>query len=80
MVGRMHALRAVTGAVRMPSLSEISTLLGAGMVRSLNVLATWRERMRERSALAEMDDRLLEDIGVNRAETWVETEKPFWRA
>jgi uncharacterized protein YjiS (DUF1127 family) len=64
----------------MPLLSELSAMLGARMVRTLNALLAWRERARERSALAAMDDRALRDIGVCRAETWVEVEKPFWRS
>ena len=78
MTGRMHAMRAV-GAARMPSLSELGARLGARMVRTLNALLAWRERARERAALAAMDDRALRDIGVSRAETWLEAEKPSWR-
>jgi len=76
----MHVLPPASGAERMPSLSELAAQLGARLVRPLNVLAAWRANARERAVLAEMDDRLLTDIGVSRAETWVEVEKPFWRS
>jgi uncharacterized protein YjiS (DUF1127 family) len=39
----------------------------------------WMERVRERRALAELDDRLLRDIGLTRADVWQEIRKPFWR-
>lgn len=45
-----------------------------------NILATWGERLKHRTALAEMDDRLLQDIGVSRTDALVEADKPFWTA
>lgn len=44
------------------------------------VLATWGERLKQRASLAEMDDRMLKDIGVSRAAAQAEVEKPFWAA
>jgi uncharacterized protein YjiS (DUF1127 family) len=38
-----------------------------------------RERARTRRALARLDDRLLRDIGLSRADIEREIEKPFWR-
>ncbi|MGE0734842.1 MAG: DUF1127 domain-containing protein [Alphaproteobacteria bacterium] len=43
-----------------------------GMLRSL-------ERKRSRQRLAELDDHLLKDIGITRAEAYEEWRKPFWR-
>ena len=40
----------------------------------------WRRRSRERSMLAQFDDRMLRDIGISRTEQMWECEKPFWRA
>jgi uncharacterized protein YjiS (DUF1127 family) len=37
------------------------------------------DRRRQRSALAELDDRLLADIGVSPAQARHEANKPFWR-
>ena len=37
-------------------------------------------RQRERRALAEMDDRALRDIGINRLDAMREANKPFWTA
>ncbi len=36
-------------------------------------------RHESRQALARMDDRLLADIGVSRAQALYEASKPFWR-
>jgi len=40
----------------------------------------WVERAAERRHLAELDDHLLRDIGLNRAEVEVVSTKPFWRS
>jgi uncharacterized protein YjiS (DUF1127 family) len=45
----------------------------AGRVRA------WIERRRTRDALAELDARLLEDVGLTRQEARTEAAKPFWR-
>jgi uncharacterized protein YjiS (DUF1127 family) len=47
-----------------------------GRVRRL--LGLWAARRRERLALAEMDERLLRDIGIDRLTARFEAEKPFW--
>jgi uncharacterized protein YjiS (DUF1127 family) len=46
-----------------------------------NVFTTaleWQERARQRRRLAELDDRMLKDIGLTRADVSREVEKPFW--
>ena len=35
-------------------------------------LAAWTDRQRQRAALARLDDRLLRDVGVTRAEAFAE--------
>lgn len=42
-------------------------------------LEQWRERSRQRRALLNLDDRLLRDIGVSRADAEREGRKPFWQ-
>ena len=44
----------------------------------LRVLGAWIERSRQRHALADLDDRLLDDIGITRFEAAWEIAKPFW--
>jgi len=40
----------------------------------------WAERAAERRHLSELDDHLLNDIGLNRTEADLVSTKPFWRA
>lgn len=39
----------------------------------------WQSRDAERQHLASLDDRLLTDIGLTRADVLAEIRKPFWR-
>ena len=48
-------------------------------VRVLERLASARDRRRQRSALARLDDRMLRDIGLTGADVEAELSKPFWR-
>jgi uncharacterized protein YjiS (DUF1127 family) len=53
----------------------------AGGLRAFGaVVRTWFDRSRQRRALAELDDRLLRDIGLTRAQAEREAAKPFWCA
>ena len=58
--------------------------LGAALVglvlRVLDVLVVWQERAEGRRHLAEMDARLLKDIGKTRGDIYAEIRKPFWQA
>jgi uncharacterized protein YjiS (DUF1127 family) len=47
--------------------------------RFITLLQTWRQRLRDRQRLAEMDDRSLRDIGLTRYDAELELRKPFWR-
>jgi uncharacterized protein YjiS (DUF1127 family) len=48
-------------------------LLGA-----LVTLEAWLDRHDERRALLELDDHMLDDIGLSRADVEREAKKPFW--
>jgi uncharacterized protein YjiS (DUF1127 family) len=48
--------------------------------RALTLLFEWQERARTRAMLAELDDHLLRDLGIDRAAARRESDKPFWRA
>jgi uncharacterized protein YjiS (DUF1127 family) len=43
------------------------------------VINVWIQRNRQRHQLANLDDRMLWDIGVTRAQAARECAKPFWR-
>jgi len=46
---------------------------------ALRRLTQWRQRTRDRARLAELDDRMLADIGITRAQAEFLINKPFWR-
>jgi uncharacterized protein YjiS (DUF1127 family) len=48
-------------------------------LRFVDMLLLFHERARQRQALRALDDRLLKDIGVSRADAEREANKPFWR-
>lgn len=55
---------------------------GTALRRVIGLLRRWRERMRSRrqlNGLCELDDHILQDIGLTRSELRREAEKPFWR-
>ena len=47
--------------------------------RLLDTVECWQQRHRQRTALAELDDRLLKDIGLTRADVAREVRKTFWQ-
>lgn len=49
------------------------------MIQAVDTLLGWIQRDRDRRAMSGLDDRLLRDIGVTRAELEAEVSKPFWR-
>lgn len=46
----------------------------------VDLLLDWQERARSRVLLGRLDDRMLRDIGITRADVDHEAAKPFWRA
>jgi len=52
----------------------------AGVIRGMIcLLLVWQDRAKSRHQLAELDDRLLKDIGISRIDAHYEATKPFWR-
>ncbi len=77
--------KTVTFTVTIPdprAVSVAGTLraLGRGVLRTGAVLVEWRRRARDRAFLAEMEPRMLRDIGVSEENRRQEAAKPFWRA
>lgn len=46
--------------------------------RTADALYEWQRRASDRHHLRQLDDRLLEDIGLSRADVEGEAGKPFW--
>ncbi len=71
--GSLEAVR-----IALPTPSQIA---GRNALRSLlHTVSTWRARARQRHALSMLDDHMLRDIGLTRADVYRETMKPFWHA
>jgi len=47
---------------------------------TIGVFTVWLTRIRQRRALAALDNRLLADIGLDARSARSELRKPFWRA
>jgi uncharacterized protein YjiS (DUF1127 family) len=47
---------------------------------AIDRLLLWQERARDRRALAGLDNHMLRDIGLSRADLEAEVVKPFWRS
>jgi uncharacterized protein YjiS (DUF1127 family) len=61
-------------------LALVHSARGIGPVtRLFDRIYMWRNRARQRRHLAELDDRLLRDIGLSRVEVEHEISRPFWR-
>ena len=69
-IGHHHGEQA-PGIVQ--DLREIAAFLAA-------TLGHWQSRSRQRRRLMSLDDRMLRDIGISRAEAAEEFSKPFWKA
>lgn len=46
----------------------------------LGIISEWYERHSQRRQLLQLDDHLLTDVGLTRAEAAAEARKPFWVA
>lgn len=50
-----------------------------GLTALIAISALWLARSRQRRQLLTLDDRMLADIGISRADAQAEARKPFWR-
>ncbi|HUL08500.1 MAG TPA: DUF1127 domain-containing protein [Candidatus Acidoferrum sp.] len=53
--------------------------MGAVVLLVADLVSTWYLRVRERRHLRALDDHMLKDIGVTRADVEFEVQKHFWR-
>jgi uncharacterized protein YjiS (DUF1127 family) len=49
------------------------------LLRLFDTLLSWQERARQRYDLQQLDDHMLRDLGLSRADVVAEITKPFWR-
>jgi uncharacterized protein YjiS (DUF1127 family) len=49
------------------------------MTAVLRLVRQWRQRARDRTALARLDSRMLRDIGLTPGDVMREINRPFWR-
>ena len=54
--------------------------LWRGLAGAVEYLLRCRDRSRQRRILETLDDGMLRDLGLSRADVMRETEKPCWRA
>ena len=59
---------------------QIVTQLARVPLAALEVLLNWQERARQRAHLGALDERMLRDMGISRADAVREAAIPFWRA
>lgn len=58
---------------------SLSASLGHAALHLVETLYSWQQRAMERQQLRQMDDHLLKDMGISRADVEYEASKPFWR-
>lgn len=73
---RRHA--AETGAWRSMMVGFAGWLADTAM-RMIDHLLEWQDRARQRLHLQSLDDRMLSDMGLSRADVEHEVRKPFWQ-
>lgn len=49
------------------------------LLSSMHMLQVWIDRRLQRQALAALDDRLLDDVGLSLEQARREAAKPFWK-
>jgi uncharacterized protein YjiS (DUF1127 family) len=68
----VHALRAAGASREARGTQKFVAVAVARLLR-------WHELARQRRALLALDDRMLKDVGVTRADAEHEASRPFWR-
>ncbi len=75
----MSVVRLQVGCATFEPLARVPARHGGLLRRTVAKLRQWRQRARERSQLAQLDERMLRDIGLSRTEAEYIINKPFWR-
>lgn len=72
MNGTCHASAVPAVPLRGPAIRPV-------LSRALDKVLCWHERLKSRRMLGSLDDRMLRDVGIDRATARREAETPFWR-
>lgn len=75
----MHRAAGYAGPLRLPG-TGAARWIRRGAAAALAALLSWQERARQRRSLEALDDRLLKDIGLSRADVFGEATKRFWQS
>ena len=67
------------GRLLVSAFEAVVNPVDAGMTRLLDQVLIWHERVRDRRALDRLDEHMLHDIGLSRADVEHEVSKPFWQ-
>jgi len=49
------------------------------VIKAMMTLQRWMDRHSERKQLAQLDDHMLQDLGLTRHQALTEASKPFWK-
>ena len=71
---QLRALPTAPGRIAPRPGREVQGIVAVAVVR----LLCWQELARQRRALLTLDDRMLKDIGITRADAQLEASRPFW--
>lgn len=72
-------MHTIVRAERLSARTPAPATIGSRAMSLLRYPLAWSERMRQRRALLALDDWMLKDIGLSRADVLRESGKPFWQ-
>jgi uncharacterized protein YjiS (DUF1127 family) len=76
----MHTiLRAGRSSAAPVDHEEPASRFATTIVAAVRMVVSWTERARQRRALLSLDEAMLKDIGLSRADVMREYDKPIWR-
>lgn len=78
-INQTYATDGQRGAATKTANARSQTGLAAIVRHAAETLTKWQDRTNGRHALLKLDDRMLRDIGISRADAAREADKPFWR-
>lgn len=78
-MGTISPISIATGARRLLEPTAFAHWVIGKAVDGVLGLLAWQDRIRDRARLASLDERLLQDIGLSRADIDREISKPFWQ-